>query len=90
LQKAYVEQIGSGIIDRTPDAIGRDVYLRKIKKHNKEDPMVNQKDRKLSELSDKGKEVSKSFQNYLAQYDEEGDFLCGKVANSLSEFKEEE
>jgi len=52
--------------------------------------MVNQKDRKLSELSDKGKELAKSFQNYLAQYDEDDDFLCGKVANSSPEFKEEE
>ena len=52
--------------------------------------MVNQKDRKLSELSDKSKELAKSFHNWLAQYEEDDDFLCGKVANSWPEFKEEE
>jgi hypothetical protein len=52
--------------------------------------MINQKDRKFDELSDKEKYFSKSVHNWLAQYDEEDDFLCGKVSNSLSEFTEEE
>ena len=51
--------------------------------------MINQKERKLYELSDKGREFSKPV-NWLAQYDEEDDFLCGKVSNSLPEFSEEE
>jgi hypothetical protein len=52
--------------------------------------MINQKDRKLYELSDRGKDFSKSVHSWLAQYDEEDDFLCGKVSNSLPEFTEEE
>ena len=52
--------------------------------------MINQKDRKLYELSDKGKNFSKSVHSWLAQYDEEDDFLCGKVLNSLPEFTEKE
>jgi len=52
--------------------------------------MINQKDRKFDGLSDKEKDFSKSVHNWLAQYDEEDDFLCGKVSNSLPEFTEEE
>ena len=52
--------------------------------------MVNQKERNPYQLSDKGKELSKSFHFLVAQLDEDDDFLCGKVANSLPEFKEEE
>ncbi len=52
--------------------------------------MITQKDRKLSQLDDKGQELAKSFNIWLAQYDEDDDFLCGKVPNSLPEFKEEE
>ena len=52
--------------------------------------MIIQKDRKLYKFSDTEKEFSKSVHNWLAQYDEEDDFLCGKVSNSLPEFTEEE
>jgi len=52
--------------------------------------MLNQKDRKLFQLDAKENDFSKSVHNWLAQYDEEGDFLCGKVSNSLPEFTEEE
>jgi hypothetical protein len=52
--------------------------------------MMNQKDRKLYELGNKGKDFSKSVHNWLAQYEEEDDFLCGKVSNFLPEFTEEE
>ena len=51
---------------------------------------MNQKDRKLYELEGKGKDFSKSVHNWLAQYKEEDDFLCGKVSNSLPEFTEDE
>ena len=52
--------------------------------------MMNQKFRKLYELGDKGKDFSKSVHNWLAQYEEEDDFLCGKVSRSLLDFTEEE
>jgi hypothetical protein len=52
--------------------------------------MINQKDKKVFELSDKEKDFSKSVHHWLAQYDEEDDLLCGKVSNSLPEFTEEE
>jgi hypothetical protein len=52
--------------------------------------MINQKDQQSYEVRNKGKEFSKSVHNWLAQYDEEDDFLCGKVSNALSEFSEEE
>jgi len=52
--------------------------------------MVNQKERNSYQLNDKGKELSRSFHILVAQFDEDDDFLCGKVANPLSEFKEEE
>ncbi len=52
--------------------------------------MTNQKDRKFCKFSDKEKEFSKSIHGWLAQYDEEDDFLCGKVSHSLPEFTEEE
>lgn len=58
-------------------------------KSNDQKDMVNQKEPRLCELSDKVREFSKPI-NWSAQYDEEADFLCGKVANSLPEFKEEE
>ena len=51
--------------------------------------MINQKDRKFYQLSDNEKEFSKSVHHWLAQYDEEDDFLCTKVLNSLPELKEE-
>ena len=52
--------------------------------------MTNQKDRKFYESGEKGKDFSKSVHTWLAQYDEEDDFLCGKVSSSLAEFTEEE
>ncbi len=51
--------------------------------------MINQKERKFYELSDKVRKFSKPA-NWLAQYDEEDDFLCGKVSSFLPEFEEEE
>jgi hypothetical protein len=57
---------------------------------NKEGMMTNQKDRKLFELRNNEKELSKSTHSWLAQYEDEDDFLCGKVSNSLPEFIEEE
>jgi len=52
--------------------------------------MISQKDRMLYPFSDKEKEFSKSIHSWLAQYDEEDDFLCGKISNNLSEFTEDE
>ena len=52
--------------------------------------MTDQKDKGFSKFSEKEKEFSKSIHSWLAQYDEEDDFLCGKVSNSLIEFTEEE
>jgi hypothetical protein len=52
--------------------------------------MVMQKDRKFDPSIDEEKEFSKFIHHWLAQYDEEDDFLCGKVSNSLPEFVEEE
>jgi len=51
---------------------------------------TNQKERNSHQLNDKSKELSKSFHMLAAQFDEDDDFLCGKVANSSPEFKEEE
>jgi hypothetical protein len=52
--------------------------------------MVNQKDRKIFEFRGKEKNLSKSTFSWLAQYDEEDDFLCGNVSIALSELTEEE
>ena len=52
--------------------------------------MNDQKDKNFIVLNDKEKGFSKSVHNCLAQYDEEDDFLFGKVSNSLTEFTEEE
>jgi len=52
--------------------------------------MINKKDRKLFELSENSKDFSKFVHSWLAQYEEEDDFLSGKVSNSISEFAEEE
>ena len=51
--------------------------------------MINQKERKLYELSDKVREFSKPV-NWMPLYDEEDDFLSGKVSISLPDFTEEE
>ena len=52
--------------------------------------MMNQKDRKFYKFSEKEKEFSESIYSWLAQYDEDDDFLSGKAAHSLPEFTEEE
>ena len=52
--------------------------------------MINQKDRTLFELRNNEKALAKSTHGWLAQYDEEDDFLSGKVSNVLTEFIEEE
>ena len=52
--------------------------------------MVNQKDRKLFQFIDKEKDSSKSVCNWIAQYDEEDDFLCEKNSHSSVEFMEKE
>ena len=52
--------------------------------------MIYQKDRMPFQVNDKNKEFSKSVHTWLAQYDEEDDFLVGKVSNSLPDFTEEE
>jgi hypothetical protein len=51
---------------------------------------MNQKDRKLYGLGAKGKDFFKSDHSWLAQYEEECDFLCGKVPSSLPDFTEDE
>ena len=52
--------------------------------------MIDQKIRNTIEAVDKGKEFSKSGHSWLAQYDEEDDFLSNKESNPLSEFVQEE
>ena len=52
--------------------------------------MIDQKVRKVYELGEKGKDFSKSVHSWLAQYEEEDDFLCGKTSSSLPEFTEED
>ena len=52
--------------------------------------MINQKDKKFYQFSDKVNDFSKSVHCWLAQYDEEDDFLCGKISNPQAEFIEEE
>jgi len=52
--------------------------------------MINQKDRILFQLSDREKEFSKPAHHWLAQYDEEDDFLSERPSNALPEFTEEE
>jgi len=50
--------------------------------------MVNQKERKTYKLNDKEQEFSKTVHSWLAQYDEEDDFLCGKVSNYDDQIKD--
>jgi len=52
--------------------------------------MINQKGQKSYESDEKGKNFSKSVHAWLAQYDEDEDFLSGKASNSLVEFTEKE
>jgi len=52
--------------------------------------MIIQKGREPVQFSSNDKDFSKSLHGWLAQYDEEDDFLVGKVSISLPEFTEEE
>jgi len=52
--------------------------------------MINQKDRKFYQFNDKENDFSNSVYSWLAQYDEEDDFLCKNISKSMSEFTEEE
>ena len=52
--------------------------------------MITQKERQFCRFTEKEKEFSKSLHLWIAQYEEEDDFLCGKVANLLPGFSEEE
>ena len=52
--------------------------------------MINQKDKKLFKFGEKEKDFSEFVYSWLAQYEEEDDFLTGRVSNSISEFAEEE
>lgn len=51
--------------------------------------MINQKDRKFYQLSEQDQEFSKSVHHWLAQYDEEDDFLCEKTLNLLPDITEQ-
>jgi len=51
--------------------------------------MTEQKDREINRFSDKNKDFSKSVHSWLAQYDEEDDFFCGKVSDPMPESEEE-
>jgi len=44
--------------------------------------MINKNGRKSYQQSDKENEFSKSVHSWLAQYDEEDDFLCGTKNDS--------
>ena len=50
--------------------------------------MTSQKDRKLFDLRNNEKDFSKNTYSWLAQYDEEDDFLCGKATNTILEISE--
>ena len=52
--------------------------------------MMNQKDREIVQLSEKEKEFSKTTHHWLAQYDEEDDFMFSKASNSPPETSVEE
>ena len=51
--------------------------------------MIKQNERRSYEITDKVKEFSKST-HWLAQYDEEDDFLSRKDPESLTELTQEE
>ncbi len=51
--------------------------------------MKIQKNQKSYEFTEKEGGSSKPTHHWLAQYEEESDFLSGKVANALPEFPEE-
>lgn len=52
--------------------------------------MIIQKDRKFYKFTDKEKVFSESVYSWLAQYDEDDEFLSGKASKTLPEFTEEE
>ena len=52
--------------------------------------MIDNKDRRIYEFGDKGKGFPKIVPNWMDQFNEEGDFLCGKISDSSPELKEEE
>jgi len=52
--------------------------------------MINQKDQKGYDLIKERKRSFASDNNRLGQYDEEDDFLCGKVPALLPDFSQEE
>lgn len=47
--------------------------------------MIDQKDRKHYQSGDDEKEFSKIVHQWLAQYDEEDDFLCENVSNKSTQ-----
>jgi hypothetical protein len=51
--------------------------------------MENRKDQQKDEFADKGRGFSKFVPHWLAQYDEEDDFLSGEVSHSLPQVTEE-
>jgi|GEM_PF-2453613 len=52
--------------------------------------MLNQKDRINIEINEKQKEFSKTVHHWLAQYDEEDDFLSKKTSEAFLENTEEQ
>ena len=52
--------------------------------------MEKQNDQEFYQFSGKEKDFSKSVHNWLAQYDEEDDFLRKNVPNFLQEFTAKE
>jgi len=52
--------------------------------------MTIQKDRNIYKFIEKEGGFSKSVHSWLAQYDEEDDFLCGKVPITLADSTQEE
>jgi len=51
--------------------------------------MESRKGQQNYEFTDKGRGFSKFVPHWLAQYDEEDDFLSGEVSNSLPKVTEE-
>jgi len=51
--------------------------------------MKNLKDQKNDDSFDKGRGFAHFVPDWLAQYDEEDDFLSGKLSKSLQEVKNE-
>jgi len=51
--------------------------------------MIIRNDRKLFQPGNNTREFSETVHQWLAQYDEEDDFLCDKALNSLPDITEE-